>query len=164
MFPACLRHALLGAPRRIARTRLSVTFQDAVLVRTLGISPSGLSETARHQICVGIPRWCHQQSAPQLHRRARAFVSIVEPTGRRRSADTRLKAAAMRLPLMRCSHFVIRHLPILKHACVQPLLDEPHNAFVCNSVLDEFGQPFVIDRTVKVTYVCIEHPVHFLRH
>ena len=55
-------------------------------------------KTAQHQICAGIPQWYHQQNAPQLHRHARAFVSIVEPTGRRRSASTRWKAAAMRLP------------------------------------------------------------------
>src|SRR5690606_30818568 len=32
-------------------------------------------------------------------------------------------------------------LPILQHACVQPLLDEPHDALVGNPVLDEFDQP-----------------------
>ncbi len=36
--------------------------------------------------------------------------------------------------------------PILQHARVQPFLDEPHDAPVCNAVLDELHQPFVRDR------------------
>jgi hypothetical protein len=33
--------------------------------------------------------------------------------------------------------------PILQHAGPQPFLDEPHDAPICNPVLDELHQPFV---------------------
>jgi hypothetical protein len=33
-------------------------------------------------------------------------------------------------------------LPILQHAGVQPFLDEPHNAPICDPVLNELHQPF----------------------
>jgi hypothetical protein len=34
-------------------------------------------------------------------------------------------------------------LPILQHARVEPFLDQPHNAPICDAVLDELDQPFV---------------------
>jgi len=34
-------------------------------------------------------------------------------------------------------------LPILQHARVEPFLDQPHNAPICDPVLDELDQPFV---------------------
>src|SRR6266853_976674 len=53
--------------------------------------------------------------------------------------------------------------PILQHAGVQPFLDEPHDAPVCNPVLDELHQPFVGKPIEKAFDVQIEHPVHFSR-
>jgi hypothetical protein len=41
------------------------------------------------------------------------------------------------------SFFYPYPLPFLQHAGVQPFLDEPHNASVRDSVLDEPHQPFV---------------------
>src|SRR5437879_10520523 len=53
--------------------------------------------------------------------------------------------------------------PILQHASIQPFLDEPHDAPVCDPVLDEFHQPFVGKPIEKVANVQIEHPVHLSR-
>src|SRR5258706_14458988 len=53
--------------------------------------------------------------------------------------------------------------PILQHAGVQPLLDQPHDAPICNPVLDELHQPFVGTPIEKTFNVKIEHPVHFSR-
>src|SRR5215470_2259227 len=53
--------------------------------------------------------------------------------------------------------------PILQHAGVEPFLDQPHNAPVCNPVLDKLNQPFVGEMIQKSPDVQIEHPVHFSR-
>ena len=53
--------------------------------------------------------------------------------------------------------------PILQHASLQPFLDEPHDAPVCNPVLNELHKPFVGKPIEKAFDVQIEHPVHFLR-
>src|SRR5713226_9199651 len=53
--------------------------------------------------------------------------------------------------------------PILQHARVEPLLDQPHDASVCDPVLDEFHKPFVREAIEKAFDVQIEHPVHFSR-
>src|SRR6266851_670531 len=53
--------------------------------------------------------------------------------------------------------------PILQHARVDPLLDQPHDASVCDPVLDEFHKPFVREAIEKAFDVQIEHPVHFSR-
>src|SRR5271165_6385118 len=54
-------------------------------------------------------------------------------------------------------------LPILQHAGVQPFLNEPHNAPVCDPVLNELHQPFVRNSIEKAFDVQIKHPVHFSR-
>src|SRR5882762_1490361 len=54
-------------------------------------------------------------------------------------------------------------LPILQHAGIQPFLDEPHDAPVCNPVFDELHKPFVGKPIEKAFDVQIEHPVHFPR-
>src|SRR5713101_1447252 len=53
--------------------------------------------------------------------------------------------------------------PILQHAGVQPFLDEPHDAPICNPVFDELHKPFVGKPIEKGLDVQIEHPVHFPR-
>src|SRR6266436_6242199 len=54
-------------------------------------------------------------------------------------------------------------LPILQHAGIQPFLDEPHDAPVCNPVFDELHKPFVGKPIEKAFDVQIEHPVHLSR-
>src|SRR6267143_707897 len=53
--------------------------------------------------------------------------------------------------------------PILQHAGAQPFLNEPHDAPICNPMLDELHKPFVGKSIEKAFDVQIEHPVHFLR-
>ena len=53
--------------------------------------------------------------------------------------------------------------PILQHAGLQPFLDEPHDAPICNPVLDELHKPFVGKPIEKAFDIQIEHPVHFSR-
>src|SRR5467141_1597753 len=54
-------------------------------------------------------------------------------------------------------------LPILQHAGSQPFLNEPHDAPVCDPVLDKLHKPFVGNSIEKAFDVQIEHPVHFPR-
>src|ERR1700688_4095037 len=70
----------------------------------------------------------------------------------------RRSTAALRRTLLRSSS-----LPILQHARVQPLLDEPHDASVRDAVFDELHQPLVQNRIEEAADVQIEHPVHMLR-
>src|SRR3984957_1717316 len=67
--------------------------------------------------------------------------------------------AALRRTLLHSDSF-----PILQHARVQPLLDEPYDAPVRDAVSDELDEPFVRNRIEKAADVQIEHPVHFRRH
>ena len=60
-------------------------------------------------------------------------------------------------------HFTACSLPILQHAGAQPFLDESHDAFVPDSVLDKLDQPFVDQGSEEVPNVGVEHPVHLLR-
>src|SRR6266545_1673579 len=53
--------------------------------------------------------------------------------------------------------------PVLQHAGVQPLLDEPHNAPVRDPMLDELHQPPVVEGVEESTDIGVEHPVHPLR-
>src|SRR5919108_2342840 len=53
--------------------------------------------------------------------------------------------------------------PILQHAGVQPLLNESHDAPICNPMLDKLDQPFVRKSVEKAANVKVEHPVHFSR-
>src|SRR6516164_6437934 len=62
-----------------------------------------------------------------------------------------------------CTFFHSYPLPILQHAGIQPFLDEPHNASVRNSMLDELHQPFVGNLVEKAANVQIKHPAHFSR-
>src|SRR5215831_12775078 len=62
-----------------------------------------------------------------------------------------------------CTFFHSYPLPILQHAGIQPFLDEPHNASVRNSMLDELHQPFVGKLVEKAANVQVKHPAHFSR-
>src|SRR5467141_1056512 len=53
--------------------------------------------------------------------------------------------------------------PILQHAGIQPFLDEPHDAPICNPMLNELHKPFVGKSIEKAFDVQIEHPVHISR-
>src|SRR5882672_1033126 len=61
------------------------------------------------------------------------------------------------------SFFHTYPLSILQHASIQPFLDEPHNASVRNSMLDELHQPFVGNFVEKAANVQIKRPAHFSR-
>src|SRR5467141_2161004 len=66
--------------------------------------------------------------------------------------------ATLGRPLVRPYSF-----PILQHAGIQPFLDPPHDAPICDPVLAELHQPFVGKPIEKSFDVQIEHPVHFSR-
>ena len=53
--------------------------------------------------------------------------------------------------------------PILQHAGADPFLDQPHDAPICDPVLDEFHKPFVGNSIEKAANIKIKHPVHFPR-
>ena len=50
---------------------------------------------------------------------------------------------------LRRSFFDSYSFPILQHARVQPFLDEPHDAPICDPMLDELHQPLVRDASKK---------------
>src|SRR5882762_9804867 len=66
--------------------------------------------------------------------------------------------ATLGRPLVRPYSF-----PILQHAGIQPFLDPPHDAPICDPVLAELHQPFVGKPIEKSFDVQIEHPVHLSR-
>src|SRR5207249_5639608 len=70
----------------------------------------------------------------------------------------RRSTSALGRPFLRPYSF-----PILQHAGFQPFLDEPHDAPICNPMLDELHKPFVRKSIEKAFDVQIEHPVHFSR-
>src|SRR5882724_5837074 len=80
------------------------------------------------------------------------YVMKIDVRQKRRSTST------LGRPFLRPHSF-----PILQHAGPQPFLDEPHNAPVCDPMLDELHQPFVGNAIEKAFDVQIEHPVHFSR-
>src|ERR1019366_7495759 len=80
------------------------------------------------------------------------YVMKIDVRQKRRSTS------ALGRPFLRPYSF-----PILQHAGPQPFLDEPHDASVCNPMLDKLHQPFVRNPIEKALDVQIEHPVHFLR-
>ncbi len=61
------------------------------------------------------------------------------------------------------SFFHTYSFPIFQHARVEPFLDQPHEAPVCDPMLDEFHQPFVGKPIEKVANIQIEHPVNLSR-
>src|SRR5437773_1349312 len=66
-------------------------------------------------------------------------------------------------PALHRSHFAPCPRPLLQHAGVQPLLDEPHDAPVRHAVLDELHQPPVVEGVEGPMDIGIEHPVHLPR-
>jgi hypothetical protein len=61
---------------------------------------------------------------------------------------------------LRRSRLRERSLALFQHACVQPFLDEPHDAPVRYPVLEEPDQPFVRQHIEKAAHVQVQHPVH----
>ena len=59
----------------------------------------------------------------------------------------------------------IRHgaLALFQHACVQPFLDVPQDALVCDPVPDELHQPLVAQRVEEPANVRVEHVAHLSR-
>src|SRR5437660_2122898 len=80
------------------------------------------------------------------------YVMKIDVRQKRRSTS------ALGCPFLRPYSF-----PILQHAGFQPFLDEPHDAPICNPMLDELHKPFVRKSIEKAFDVQIEHPVHFSR-
>jgi hypothetical protein len=54
-------------------------------------------------------------------------------------------------------------LAILQHTGVEPFLDQPHDALIRHTMLDELHEPRVLQRIEEAAQIRIEHPVHFLR-
>src|SRR5881296_434886 len=67
-------------------------------------------------------------------------------------------------PTLHGPHLTACPLPILQHTGPEPFLDEPHDAPVRHTVLDELHQPSVVESVEEAPDVGVEHPVHLLRH
>ena len=67
-------------------------------------------------------------------------------------------------PALNRAHLTACPLPVLQHAGVEPFLDQPHDAPVRHTVLDESHQPSVVESVEEAPDVGVEHPVHLLRH
>ena len=66
-------------------------------------------------------------------------------------------------PTLNCSYLAVCSLALFQHACLEPFLDQAHDAPVGYAVLDKLHQPSLIESVIKLPDVGIEHPVHFLR-
>ena len=64
---------------------------------------------------------------------------------------------------LRRSFFTARPLALFQHARVQPFTNEPQDALVSYSMLDELNQPFVVQTIEERTDVAIQHPFHLSR-
>jgi len=64
---------------------------------------------------------------------------------------------------LRSTLFGVFKKTIFKHPCVQPLLDQTDKALICDSMLEEFDQPFMRYCVEKSTNVTIEHMVYLPR-
>src|SRR5208283_3474531 len=54
-------------------------------------------------------------------------------------------------------------LAILKHTGTEPFLDQPHDALIRHTMLNELHEPRMLQRIEEATQIRIEHPVHFPR-
>jgi hypothetical protein len=54
-------------------------------------------------------------------------------------------------------------LPILQHTGGEPFQDQPHDALIRHTMLDELHEPRMLQRIEEVAQICIEHPAHLLR-
>ena len=63
-------------------------------------------------------------------------------------------------PTLNRSHFTLYPLTLLQHACLEPFVNQAHDAPVCYAMLDKLPHPSVIERVIKPPDVGIEHPVH----
>src|ERR1700730_15866609 len=61
------------------------------------------------------------------------------------------------------SFFTARPLSFFQHARVQPFTNEPHDALVSYSVLDELHQPFMVQTIEERADVAVQHPFHLPR-
>jgi len=60
------------------------------------------------------------------------------------------------------SHLTLRSLAVLQHARAEPFLDQPHDAPVRYTMLDELHQPSLIERIEETADVCVEHQLTFV--
>ncbi len=66
-------------------------------------------------------------------------------------------------PTLNRPHFALCSLALLQHTGGEPFLDQPHDAPVRHTVLDELHQPPVLQCIEEAADVGIEHPVHLSR-
>src|SRR5215469_15866246 len=59
------------------------------------------------------------------------------------------------------SYLTPHSLALFQHACLEPFLDQTHNAPIGYAVLDELHQPSLVESVVKLSDVSIVYPVHF---
>src|SRR5687767_10079854 len=62
-------------------------------------------------------------------------------------------------PALNRPFFTLRSLPVFQYTGGEPFLDQPQDAPVRYTVLDELHQPFVLQRIEEARNVGIEHPV-----
>jgi hypothetical protein len=63
---------------------------------------------------------------------------------------------------LRDALFLLHGFALFHHAGVQPFLDVTHDALVRDPMLDEFDEPFVIQRIEESANVRVEQPAHLL--
>src|SRR5215469_8195169 len=123
----------------MVRTPVGAFSRDAVRGRTSAFVPSVLPKTAWHlESNDDVVCKAHDNditvclfSTPRLNPQVKYVVQV--DVGQQRRCTAALG----------CTFFHSYPLPILQHAGIQPFLDEPHNASVRNSMLDELHQPSV---------------------
>ena len=123
--------------------------EDAHAAERIGMTDGRQRQPASDETPHAVPKDAAILAASR--QRAMPEPSHLEPKEKQRRLihDVRQKrrgTSALGRPFLHTYSF-----PILQHAGIQPFLDEPHNASVRNSMLDELHQPFVGVRFVRGT-------------
>src|SRR6267143_758624 len=135
--------------------------EDAHAAERIGMTDGRQRQPASDETPHAVPKEAAILAASR--QRAMPEPSHLEPKEKQRRLihDVRQKrrgTSALGRPFLHTYSF-----PILQHAGIQPFLDEPHDAPICDPVLDKLHKPFVGKPIEKAFDVQIKHPVHFSR-
>src|SRR5271154_28597 len=131
-------------PKRVNRSRSSARNRSA---STRCSNPTTKSSAKRTTMtspraCFCLHRWTH---------RSKHVVQV--DIGQQRTNASALNRTDLTL----------YSLAILQHTGVEPFLDQPHDALIRHTMLDELHEPRVLQRVEEAAQIRIEHPVHLLR-
>src|SRR5882672_8282991 len=135
--------------------------EDAHAAERIGMTDGRQRQPASDETPHAVPKDAAILAASRQRAMPEPFHLEPKEKQRRLIHDVRQKrrgTSALGRPFLHTYSF-----PILQHAGIQPFLDEPHDAPICDPVLDKLHKPFVGKPIEKAFDVHIKHPVHFSR-